>query len=157
MGRSYRHFLSGAAAEAFQDGYETGNRNTNDVWTCSSNVWSHWALSGSGRAYETDGYYVVPGSVRGAVDRPAVVRSLIVPRVKNGFLAAIGSSAPSTCSRRTAERYGPAEQLDGSRNSFIALRWFLWPEYRFSACLSHSGGVPGFLFRRSRLTGTANI
>ena len=55
-------------------GYEAGNENTHDAWLGLSNVWSKWALSGHGRAFTTDGYYIVPESVRGPVDRPAGVR-----------------------------------------------------------------------------------
>ena len=55
-------------------GYEGGNEETHDAWLGLSNIWSRWALSGHGRAFTTDGYYIVPETVRGAVDRPAGVR-----------------------------------------------------------------------------------
>ena len=74
MGGAIGIFSHEPQRKHFSAGYETGNRNTNDAWTSLSQAWSHWALSGSGRAYETDGYYVVPGPVRGAVDRAASVR-----------------------------------------------------------------------------------
>ncbi|MCU1258683.1 MAG: TonB-dependent receptor, plug [Bryobacterales bacterium] len=57
----------------FSGGYEGGNENSQDVWAGYSDLWSHFAISGSGRAYRTDGYYVVPGYARGSVDRPANV------------------------------------------------------------------------------------
>jgi outer membrane receptor protein involved in Fe transport len=55
-------------------GYEGGNENTHDAWLGLSNLWSKWALSGHGRAFTTDGYYIVPDYARGPVDRPAAVR-----------------------------------------------------------------------------------
>ena len=51
--------------------YEIGNDGTQDISLGASQLWSHWALSGSARAFETDGYYIVPISIRGAVDRRA--------------------------------------------------------------------------------------
>lgn len=58
----------------FSAGYEIGNETTNDLWMSISNIWSHWAVSASGRAFSTDGYYVVPADVRGSADRPAAVQ-----------------------------------------------------------------------------------
>ncbi|MGH9658035.1 MAG: TonB-dependent receptor, partial [Bryobacteraceae bacterium] len=54
--------------------YEGGNRNTHDASVGYSHGWSRWALSGLGRAATTDGYYIVPASRRGSVDRHAAVR-----------------------------------------------------------------------------------
>lgn len=55
----------------FTAGYEGGNENSEDVWAGYSDLWDHVAISGTGRAYRTDGYYVVPAYARGSVDRPA--------------------------------------------------------------------------------------
>jgi outer membrane cobalamin receptor len=60
-------------------GYETGNRRTHDAWLGFSNLWRRFAISGAGRAFTTDGYYIVPETFRGArlrgsVDRQAGVR-----------------------------------------------------------------------------------
>jgi outer membrane receptor protein involved in Fe transport len=55
-------------------GFETGNQTTGDAWLGLSNVWSKWALSGHGRAFTTDGYYIVPQPVRGPADKPSGVR-----------------------------------------------------------------------------------
>jgi outer membrane receptor protein involved in Fe transport len=55
-------------------GFESGNRTTEDAWLGLSNLWSHWALSGHARAFTTDGYYIVPDTVRGPVDQMAGVR-----------------------------------------------------------------------------------
>jgi len=56
--------------------YEAGNRETHDLGTGFSHVFrgGPWAVSGTGRAFSTDGYFIVPRDVRGAVDRPAGVR-----------------------------------------------------------------------------------
>jgi len=54
--------------------YEVGNENTHDVTLGFANPWPHVALSAAARGFTTDGYYIVPESVRGAVDRRAGVR-----------------------------------------------------------------------------------
>jgi outer membrane cobalamin receptor len=54
--------------------YEAGNKNTHDATLRFSNVWSNFTISGAGRAFTTDGYYIVPEPNRGPVDRPAGVR-----------------------------------------------------------------------------------
>lgn len=54
--------------------YETGNEGTQDISAGASELWSHWGLSGSARAFETDGYYIVPANIRGAADRRAGVK-----------------------------------------------------------------------------------
>ncbi len=55
-------------------GFEAGNNDSQDVWTGFSNVWSEVAISGSVRAFQTDGYYIVPQSIRGTADTRAAVR-----------------------------------------------------------------------------------
>ena len=55
-------------------GFEAGNDDSQDVWTGFSNVWSELAISGSLRAFQTDGYYIVPQSIRGTADTRAGVR-----------------------------------------------------------------------------------
>ena len=64
------------AAEKFHllADYETGNENTQDMAGGWSQTWTHLALSGAVRGLTTDGYYIVPESIRGAVDRKAGVR-----------------------------------------------------------------------------------
>ena len=54
--------------------YQAGNNNTQDVTAGFSNAWRQFAISGTGRAYTTDGYYIVPASIRGAIDRKAADR-----------------------------------------------------------------------------------
>ena len=54
--------------------YEGGNLATHDVTLGYSGMARAWALSGFGRAFTTDGYFIVPERYRGAVDRPAGVR-----------------------------------------------------------------------------------
>jgi outer membrane receptor protein involved in Fe transport len=57
----------------FRFNYEGGNKDTHDVSAGYSNLWSNWAISGGGRGLTTDGFFVVPESVRGPVDHPANV------------------------------------------------------------------------------------
>ena len=54
--------------------YEIGNQGTQDISLGLSQLWSRWALSGTARAFETDGYYIVPIGIRGSVDRRAGVK-----------------------------------------------------------------------------------
>lgn len=54
--------------------YLGGNEGTQDVSAAYSNLWGAWGLSLHSRAFTTDGYYVTPPSVRGAVDTKANVR-----------------------------------------------------------------------------------
>jgi outer membrane receptor protein involved in Fe transport len=53
--------------------YEGGNRGTNEVDGSVSNVWRRFAASAEIRAFSTDGYFIVPESIRGKVDAPASV------------------------------------------------------------------------------------
>jgi outer membrane cobalamin receptor len=55
-------------------GYSGGNANTQDVSAGLSELWPHFAFSGSARGFTTDGYYVVPANIRGAIDRKAGVK-----------------------------------------------------------------------------------
>ncbi|MDQ6708082.1 MAG: TonB-dependent receptor, partial [Acidobacteriota bacterium] len=73
MGGAISLFSRPARRHHLSAGYEGGNRNSRDVWAGYSDLWSRFALSGSARAYTTDGYYVVPKNIRGSVDRPAGV------------------------------------------------------------------------------------
>ena len=52
--------------------FEAGNRNTEEAAVGGSHLWSRFAASAHARAFNTDGYFIVP--VRGAVDREANVR-----------------------------------------------------------------------------------
>jgi outer membrane cobalamin receptor len=54
--------------------YEFGNENTHDISAGFSQAWSHLAISGAARAFTTDGYYIVPASIRGAADTHANVQ-----------------------------------------------------------------------------------
>jgi len=54
--------------------YEGGNANTHEVSAGYAGRWSALGVSGFGRAFSTDGYYVVPKELRGPVDQRAGVR-----------------------------------------------------------------------------------
>ncbi len=53
--------------------YEFGNEGTHDVSAGFSQAWSRVAISGAARAFTTDGYYIVPASIRAAADTRANV------------------------------------------------------------------------------------
>jgi outer membrane cobalamin receptor len=55
-------------------GYQGGNLNSHEAFAGFSELGTRWAASAYGRAFDTDGYYIVPPAVRGAVDTPAAVR-----------------------------------------------------------------------------------
>ena len=54
--------------------YEGGNRNSHDASAGYSDLWSRFGVSVEGRAFTTDGYYIVPEYRRGRVDTPAGLR-----------------------------------------------------------------------------------
>ena len=54
--------------------YQGGNENTQDVSGTFSDTWNNFAFSGDARGFTTDGYFVVPASIRGAIDRRAGVK-----------------------------------------------------------------------------------
>ncbi len=55
--------------------YEFGSRNTHAAGAGFSHPWSSkYAISGQGRAFTTNGYYIVPEANRGRVDKEAGVR-----------------------------------------------------------------------------------
>ncbi len=55
-------------------GAEAGTQNTYDLWAGYTEAFRNFAITASGRGFTTDGYYVVPESIRGAIDRRANVR-----------------------------------------------------------------------------------
>ncbi|HWB86408.1 MAG TPA: TonB-dependent receptor [Bryobacteraceae bacterium] len=54
--------------------FEAGNKDTEDATLGYSTIWRDFAFSANARAFSTEGYFVVPSSIRGAVDRTADVR-----------------------------------------------------------------------------------
>ena len=73
LGGAIGMFSRPARATHFDAGYEGGSRNSHELSAGASHLWRHVALSGYGRAFTTDGYFIVPTSVRGLVDHPAGV------------------------------------------------------------------------------------
>ncbi|MDQ2776169.1 MAG: TonB-dependent receptor [Acidobacteriota bacterium] len=51
-----------------------GSQGTEDVSGAYSNLWGRWGLSVHSREFTTDGYYIVPESLRGTADDKANVR-----------------------------------------------------------------------------------
>ena len=65
-------FFSRAAAKADSYlQYDYGADNEQDLITGVSGTGRHWAGSGDVRMFTSDGYYIVPASLRGTVDQPA--------------------------------------------------------------------------------------
>lgn len=85
MGGAVALFSPEAKRQHFDGGYEGGSENTQDVWLGYSNLFDHWAISASGRAFRTDGFYIVPENLRGAVDRPAGVNFFTASTRLDGF------------------------------------------------------------------------
>ncbi len=54
--------------------YLAGNEGTQDISAAYANLWGPWGLTVHSRAFTTDGYYITPVPVRGAVDDKANVR-----------------------------------------------------------------------------------
>jgi outer membrane cobalamin receptor len=61
---STRHISAGA---------EAGTQSTFDVWGDYTQAFRNFAVSGTARGFTTDGFYVVPGNIRGTADRRANV------------------------------------------------------------------------------------
>ncbi len=53
--------------------YEGGNENTHEVSVGGSHLIRKFGVSGEVRAFTTDGYFIVPASLRGPIDTPAAV------------------------------------------------------------------------------------
>ena len=99
--------------------YEAGNRGTHDVEASGSYlIRQRWALSAVSRDFITDGWYLVPGSVRGTVDRLAGV-AFAAGTLRGGLSRRQGSYLPKRrCfSRGSQQRDVVAEELDRSRNA----------------------------------------
>jgi outer membrane cobalamin receptor len=66
-------FSRAPEAGRLQAAYEAGNENTQDLSVGGSDLWRHFAVSGEVRALSTDGYFIVPASIRGTADTRAGV------------------------------------------------------------------------------------
>jgi outer membrane cobalamin receptor len=74
MGGVISLFSEEVSRSHFRGGYEVGNRNSHLASAGLAHLGRRFALSARSRAFTTDGYYIVPEEVRGAVDRKAYVR-----------------------------------------------------------------------------------
>jgi outer membrane cobalamin receptor len=75
MGGAVALFSREATARRWSGAYETGNLGTHQLSAGgAAGLGRGWWLSGHGRAFTTDGYYIVPEAARGAVDTRANVR-----------------------------------------------------------------------------------
>ena len=73
MGGAVALFSQPPKREHFELSYDGGNLNSHEVSGGASNSWRQFAVSGFARAFTTDGYFIVPKRLRGAVDTPANV------------------------------------------------------------------------------------
>lgn len=71
MGGAIALFSRPASHLHFETAYQGGNRNTNELYASASNQWRNFAISGYTRALNTDGYFIVPRSIRGKADTQA--------------------------------------------------------------------------------------
>lgn len=74
MGGVISFFSEPARPHHYEASYEIGNRDTHELEVGASNLWNHFGASTFVRGFTTDGYYIVPDSIRGSVDRPASVQ-----------------------------------------------------------------------------------
>lgn len=70
--------LSREPANHYEVSYDGGNLASNEVGAGASTLWRNFAFSGFGRAFATDGYFIVPKNLRGSVDTPANVEFVAV-------------------------------------------------------------------------------
>jgi outer membrane receptor protein involved in Fe transport len=70
--------------------YEFGNEDTHDLSAGFAGAWSRLAISGTARAFTTDGYYIVPAAIRGAADTRANVR-FVTGDVRLDYYTSLGS------------------------------------------------------------------
>ena len=70
--------LSREPARHYEVSYDGGNLGSNEVAAGASTLWRRFAFSGFGRAFTTDGYFIVPKSLRGSIDTPAGVEFVAV-------------------------------------------------------------------------------
>lgn len=74
MGGAIALFSREAKRRNVTAAYEFGNRNTHLASAGASHAGNRAAFSANGRAFTTNGYYLIPQAVRGSVDREATVR-----------------------------------------------------------------------------------
>lgn len=74
MGGAIGLFTREAEQSRIGASFETGNRATALATLSAARRFGAWAVSGAGRAFTTDGYFIVPDTIRGAADTRANVR-----------------------------------------------------------------------------------
>ena len=91
-----------SAALRYWASYEGGNRNTHEVGAGVADRWSQVAASVNARAFTSDGYFIVPSSVRGAGGHAGRGSRLWrATRGSTGSAAGSGSTPRWTCWPRT--------------------------------------------------------
>jgi outer membrane cobalamin receptor len=86
MGGAIHLVRPSPSREAIAFGLEGGNRGTVLPSASYSNLYGgRYGVSAGLRAFHTNGYFIVPGSIRGAIDTPANVR-FVAPDLRFDFL-----------------------------------------------------------------------
>ena len=67
-------FTRPAEKRHIHGGYEGGSQNTHSLYAGYTDIWKRLAITVGSRALTTEGYYIVPESARGPIDRKANVR-----------------------------------------------------------------------------------
>lgn len=88
MGGTINFISATPSYERFTLGLDGGNNGTLMPYGSYTNLFKgRWGVTAGMRAFETDGYYIVPQSIRGSIDTRANVRFL-VPSLKLDYLGA---------------------------------------------------------------------
>lgn len=74
MGGAVALFTRAAEPRRVAGSYEFGSRNTHAASLGASHLTRRFAVSGNGRAFTTNGYYIIPERFRGSADTEAGVR-----------------------------------------------------------------------------------
>ena len=102
--------------------YEYGNDSTHDISTGFSDVWSRFAISGSARAFTSDGYFIVPASIRGAADTRANVQ-FVTGDVRIDQFTSIGNFYFKTSMLAEERQNGTAITHNSTGMGTISLRY----------------------------------
>ena len=74
MGGAINIFPPEPTTQHLSAGAQAGTQDTVDIWADYTEAFPHFAITGGGRGFTTEGYFVVPENLRGAIDRRSNVR-----------------------------------------------------------------------------------
>ncbi len=102
--------------------YEFGNDSTHDISAGFADVWSRMAISGSARAFTSDGYFIVPASIRGAADTRANVE-FVTGDVRIDQFTSIGNFYFKTSMLAEERQNGTAVTHNSTGMGTLSLRY----------------------------------